>query len=351
MRHTRSFRTAALAACVTLSCGWAAAFEIPSAGMRKANHEQEVTKQEPKLSDDERRAALSINDAKDAAAKLQAAAEFIKKYPKSQARAQVSEHVAAQISSMPDTAQRIVAAETYLNLFKEPGEPERVHFGLLDAYLITERAEDSFRLGGEWLAKHPEDVDVIRRLAVTGLNQSIKGNNKFVEQGRKYGVQALDILEGDKKPATIDAAQWAEYKTKWAPAMYRETGFLAMKAGDNAAAKATLMKAAQLKTPDPLVYGILGQMNDDEYAQMAEQYKAMPAGAGKDAKLKQVQEQMDKVIEYYAQAIAVAGDDSQYEKFRTELRSALEAYYKYRHNNSTDGLQQLIDKYKKPAAQ
>ena len=27
----------------------------------------------------------------------------------------------------------------------------------------------------------------------------------------------------------------------------------------------------------------------------------------------------------------------------------LTAYYKYRHNGSTDGMQQLIDKYKKPA--
>src|SRR4030095_15297195 len=158
---------------------------------------------------------LNINAAKDAMAKLQAASEFIKKYPKSQARGQVSEHVAAQISSMPDAPHRIVAAEAYLNLFKEPGEPERVQFALLDAYLISERAEDSFRLGGEWLAKHPDDVDVMRRLAVTGLNQSIKGNNKFVEQGRKYGVQAVEILESDKKPATIDAAQWTEYKTKW----------------------------------------------------------------------------------------------------------------------------------------
>ena len=133
MNHKKFFRASALAACLSLSCGWTSASEVISAGLGKAKPEQEASKQAPKLSDDEGKAVLKINEAKDAAAKLQAATEFLKKYPKSLVRAQVAEHVASHISGVSDAAQRIAFSETYLSIFKEPGEPERVQFSLLDA--------------------------------------------------------------------------------------------------------------------------------------------------------------------------------------------------------------------------
>ncbi len=302
--------------------------------------------QPAKVSDEERKAAEKINTATDNAAKLAAVTEFIGKYPKSPLRPRIGEAFASLVTTTNDPAQRITYAEAYLKLFNEPGEADRVSASLLDAYIIANRGEDAFRVGGAWLETHPDDVDVMRRLAVVGLNEAIKGNNKFVEQGNKYGTKALEQLEADRKPAATDAAQWAEYKTKWMPSIYREAGFLAMSVGDRPTAKARLMKAAELKTPDPAVYAYLGQMNDEEYAEMAKAYQAMPDGAEKQAKFKQVQEQMDKAIDYYARAIAVAGDQPQYANLRSQVMPGLQEYYKYRHNGSTDGLQQLIDKYK-----
>ena len=53
-------------------------------------------------------------------------------------------------------------------------------------------------------------------------------------------------------------------------------------------------------------------------------------------------------MELYAQTVAVAEGSTQFAEAIKVVRSDLETYYKYLHN-STDGLQALIDKYKKPS--
>ena len=341
-------RVRILSACAMLL---AACASLLAAGAETRTSAQIVLGQpsaDAKVTDEERKAAQKINEAKDNAAKLAATTEFLGKYPKSGLRPRIGEAFASMVNTTDDPAQRITYAEQYLKLFTEPGEADRVSASLLDAYIITNRAEDSFRLGATWLEKNADDVDVMRRLAVVGLNEAIKGNNKFVTQGNAYGTKAIEILEADRKPAATPAAEWADYKTKWMPAIYREAGFLAMSAGDRATAKARLLKAAELKNPDPAVYAYLGQMYDEEYAEMAKAYQAMPAGAEKQAKLKEVEAQMDRAIEFYARAIAVAGDKPEYANLRTQVRPGLEEYYKFRHSGSTNGLQQLIDKYKTP---
>ena len=44
----------------------------------------------------------------------------------------------------------------------------------------------------------------------------------------------------------------------------------------------------------------------------------------------------------------LAAGNAHYQKLHDELLVDLKNYYSYRHNSSTEGLQQLIDKYKKP---
>ena len=58
---------------------------------------------------------------------------------------------------------------------------------------------------------------------------------------------------------------------------------------------------------------------------------------------------LDNLIEAYARAVAMTEGDVRYKPANDGLRADLERNYKFRHKNSTDGMQQLIDKYKKPA--
>ena len=308
---------------------------------------QENKQDAPKVSSGEQKLAEKLNKAKGPEAKLQAGAEFIKKYPQSPLRKQVVDVVAGEVINTQDAALRASLAEAFKDIFTGPGEADQVAPALLDAYISAGRNEEAFRAAEAWLAKNPEDVDLLRRLATVALNASIAGNNNFIAAGRQHGAKALELIEADKRPASVDAAQWAEYKTRYLPVINRELGILAFREGDKKATRTYLSKAAELKNPDPAVYLILSDLTNEEYDTLAKEARVAPA-AEQPAARKKAEEALDRVIESYARAMAMIEGNAQYAAAREQLGKNLETYYKYRHNGSTEGLQQLIDKYKKP---
>jgi exonuclease VII small subunit len=91
---------------------------------------------------------------------------------------------------------------------------------------------------------------------------------------------------------------------------------------------------------------MIAALMNDEYQAAAKAYQTMAAGAPKDAQLKKVEALLDAVIDSYARAIALSEASVPLAQVRQQYLQDLENYYKYRHNNSTTGMQQLIDKYK-----
>jgi hypothetical protein len=302
--------------------------------------------QGPKLSDDERKAAKKIIDAKGLDAQLQASAEFVKKFPKSTVRPQIAKQLAEEIKGVQDRGQKISAAQTFLEFFNEPAEADTVEPILIEAYLDNKQLDEGFRAAAPWLARHPDDAVLLVRLTVAGSDEALRGNSNFLKQSQQYGMKAIELMEGDKQPAGIEAAQWTEYRARMLPVVYREVGVMALRLDDKATAKARLEKAATLKTTDPSVYAVLGGFADEDYEALVNKYKsAKPAES--DAAFKKAQEQLDHVIELYAQAVALSEGKPEYKQIADQLTPALQSYYKYRHNGSTDGLQQLLDKYKR----
>ncbi len=57
---------------------------------------------------------------------------------------------------------------------------------------------------------------------------------------------------------------------------------------------------------------------------------------------------MDEVIEFFAHAVGLSEGKPAYQQLHDQILQDLQAYYKYRHGGSTDGLQQMVDKYKMP---
>ncbi|MGH9425663.1 MAG: hypothetical protein ACRD2L_05070, partial [Terriglobia bacterium] len=66
--------------------------------------------------------------------------------------------------------------------------------------------------------------------------------------------------------------------------------------------------------------------------------------------LKRATELMDQAIDLYARALAASAGKPEHKPLQDQILQAITPYYKYRHNGSTDGLQQLIDKYKTSAS-
>jgi tetratricopeptide (TPR) repeat protein len=299
------------------------------------------------MSEGEEKALLKIKAAPDVPAKILAAGEFVKKYPKSTVRSNIVTHIAGEIEKLPDETQRISQLENLLTVFKEPADVNVIDPILISWYFFAKRPDDGFRVVSAYLATNPNDVGVLTQGAIEGSEQAKRSNPKFIQQSQQYGNKAIELIEAGTKPESFDDARWTEYRTKWLPILYQSLGMLSLMRGDKADARAKLDKALSLNAADTFTYVLIGSIFNDEYEQLVAQYKSLTAGPLKDSVLKQAYEKMDQVIDMYAHAIALSEGKPEYQLLHDKLREDLERYYTSRHKGTTEGLQQLIDKYKK----
>ena len=303
------------------------------------------------VSPEEQNLLKGVMTAADPAAKLKASEALVKKYPKSAARPQAARSVADGIAGVKDAAQKIALAQEYQGQFKEPSEQRLIVPILIEAFAGANRLDEAFSSGAEFLKQDPDSVTVLVQLMSLGTDQSKQKNPKFIPQSLQYGAHASELIEADKKPADMDDATWKDYKTVVLPSMYQSMGIMNLVKGDRAEAKARLLKAAAISPTDPFNFLLLAGILNDEYQEKGVHYRGMPEGAGKDAELKTVLALLDQVIDAYAHTIALSEGNERLQSMRQQYLQDLEAYYKYRHNNSTEGMQQLIEKYKAPAKQ
>jgi len=326
-----------------------ATIDAPSAQQEQQKEKKKEKKEKPPtVPEPELKAAKAIEAAADVPAMLAAASEFLQKYPKSPLRPQIAPLVADRIGQVTDPAQRITQIENYLKLFNAPADAELVNQHLLSAYTAANRLDDAFALAQNVADKSSDPLAAMINLTRAGLTEARNQNLKYVAPSRQMALKAIALIESNKKPEAVSDATWNDYKTRWHWQLHQWVAMLSLAAGDRADAKTRLATAVNLNPRDPINYVLLSTMANDEYQRLVQAHKAAAAGAEKDALLKRAEAQLDEVIDAYAHAVALTEGDAQYDTMRAGLRADLESYYKYRHNNSSDGLQALIDKYKKP---
>jgi tetratricopeptide (TPR) repeat protein len=294
------------------------------------------------VSDGESKLGEQINKAPDAAAKLTAAEALIKKYPKTSLRPQIVQYLSGQIIAVPDPSQRITLSERYLALFPDTTDALYVAPALVDSYITAQRLEDAFRSGSAWLAKSPDDVRVLTMLAFHGRNDP-----KFAQQAKLYLPKAVELFEAGAKPAALDQAQFDQYKKAWMPQLYQIQGLHALTAGNPAEAIARVQKAVAINPNDPVNYYIIGSAKNEEYHKMAAEHQAMVDLTQKSALMTKINAQLDEIIDYYARTLALSEVSPQHKALHDQVLGEITPYYKFRHDGSTDGMQQLIDKHKK----
>ena len=302
-----------------------------------------------KVSQEEQNLAKAILLSPDVAGKFKAAAELIKKYPKSSLRSKAARDLASEVNSIRDPAQKITLAQQYQNIFNEPSEQQMIMPTLIEALAAANRFDEAFSNGSDFLARNPDSLFVLEQLVTIGTNQAKQKNPKFIPQSLQFATNAIELIEANKKPAEIDDAGWTKYKRDVLPNLYQSIGLLNLVKGDRNEAKAWLAKAAELAPLDPFNYLLLAGILNDEYQEGAQRYRSMPDGAVRDQALKQALAILDQVIDAYARTIALAEGKERFASVRQQYLHDLESYYKYRHKNSTEGMQELIDKYKVPA--
>jgi len=300
---------------------------------------------QPKVSPEEQKAAQAIDAAPDAAGKAKAAEDFVKRFPKSSLRPVYAEKISDQIHEMTDAQQKIALAQQFKSIFNSPVEEEMIMPVLIVGYSDAKQYDEAFSTGATYLGQHPDSVGVLVELMTIATEQAKQKNGKFVGQGEQYGTHALELIEGNKKPASMDDATWKEYRDLL-PRLYQSMGILGMVRGDRTATQTRLTKATELDPKDPFNYLLLSGSVNDEYQDAAKKYQAMKDGPEKTAELQKVIATLDRVIDAYAHFIALSEGNTQLAAVRQQEMQDLENYYKYRHNGKTDGMQELINKYK-----
>lgn len=301
---------------------------------------------QPSLSSEERTLLATIREAKDPAVRMKAVAELIKKYPKTAVRPRVAQGAADEISAITDAKQKISFAQQYEAIFTEPSEKEIIAPVLIEAYASDDQADAAFTAAAPFLEQHPDSIRVLVSLLALGTREAKKQNGKYLSQSIQYGTKAAELFEADKKPAQFDDAHWKTYKESTLPGVHQSLGLLYYASGKTTEAKDHYTKASQLAPSDAFNFLMLAALFNQDYQEAAKHYQTMTAGAARDAELKKTQATLDQVIDTYAHAVALAEGNASLEQVRQQYLADLETYYKYRHGGSTDGMQQLIDKYK-----
>src|SRR5262249_43630312 len=200
---------------------------------------------QPNISADEQNMAKAVMTAPDPAVQIKAASDFVKKYPKSTLRPRLARELAEKISGATDATQKVNGAQAYRGIFTEPSEQEMILPVLVEGLVAAKRTDEAFTVGGEFLTKNPESLDVLIQLVSAGTTEAKNKNGKFVTQSLQYGNSALLLVQADKKPSWMDDAGWTKYKGEVLPSLHQSLGLLNLVKGDRVAARASYLKAAE----------------------------------------------------------------------------------------------------------
>ncbi|GBC76968.1 hypothetical protein HRbin08_00436 [bacterium HR08] len=222
---------------------------------------------------------------------------------------------------------------------------------LLVAYVQTNRLEKAFALGREVLSADPNNFGLLYVLALAASAASKGRDTRFDADGLTYATRALELAAAGNAPPGFSPQLWEQQKSKVLGALHQAVGLFLYNKAEYESAIEHLKKSAELDPSDPVTFYLIGEsLKLGTYAKLRESYdKLTPeekvAEAGK-ALLQQVDAVVDQMIEMYARTVAISEANASFQALNQEARKLLESFYRYRHNDTTEGLEELIKKYK-----
>jgi hypothetical protein len=204
----------------------------------------------------------------------------------------------------------------------------------------------AFEIGKTILADEPENLKVLTDLAYAGFAAASAKNEAFTADSINYAKKAMQLIEAGKAPD-----KWEPYLGKDDALAYLNNiiGQLTVQKSPSEALP-YLMKVAQYESKLkklPFTYGtIAGAYEAGEYAKLSAQYKACCEGKDETPEsklaLENINQVIDRMIDAYARAVALAGTDAANQAAKKEWMDSLSTWYKYRHNQSDAGLTEMI---------
>lgn len=217
----------------------------------------------------------------------------------------------------------------------------------LNQLMTDGKYAEAYALSKQILADEPNDVLTLRQAAVAGFNLALTNKEVNAIEAANYARKALQLIESGKgfeegKP--LDAT----IKDENIGLLNLAQGFFALKSNPSDAV-ASLLKAAQTNSTfkkDPQTYiWLANAYQTGPYKKLSDEFEANYRGKDETpeskAALENLNQVIDRIIDASARAVALA-TDPKYATIKAQLNTQLTNFYKFRHNDSEAGLQEMI---------
>ena len=281
-------------------------------------------------------------EAKDAAYK-----KFLELRKDDQAKAfeEAKKYLACPTGEVTPETQKII---DYLKKWSTAYEKGMKKIKLTQHLYADKKYPEAYALGREILAEEPDNLKILVDLGANGYVVAPLKNAQLNTESLDYARKALAQIESGK---TVE--DWSPLANKESAMAYLNftIGTLTLEK-EPANALKNLLKAAQLETPlkkSPFTYAyIAAAYETGPYAKQSEEYKTMFGGKDETPESKlalaNINQIVERMIDGYARAVALAGSDAQFASQKTIWMESLTTWYKYL--NPTDaqltGMNQLI---------
>jgi tetratricopeptide (TPR) repeat protein len=216
----------------------------------------------------------------------------------------------------------------------------------LQPLLYEKKYAEAYQLGKEILADEPDNLRVMIDLGYAGyVVLATTKNESFNADALNYAKKAIQMIESGK---TVE--NWAPFKSKddALAYLYYTVGYL--NRANPSEALGSFIKSAQFESElkrDPLTYYLIAAGYEGGlYAKLSADYKAKFEGKDETPEsklaLENINQVIDRMIDAYARAVSLAGTNPKHEAAKKEWMENLETWYKYRHNQSTAGLTEMV---------
>jgi hypothetical protein len=205
----------------------------------------------------------------------------------------------------------------------------------------------AYGMAKQVLADNPDNVRVLIALGYEGVIASTEARNEaFNADAANYAQKAIQLVESGKAPDN-----WEPFKNKEdvLASLYYSVGFYNLKPKPESAI-GNFIKAAQIesdrKSATSTYYYLALAYQNGPYKRLSDDFSKRFAGQPESpeskAALESINKVVDKMIDAYARAVALAGSDPKQQNAKTQWMTQLTNFYKFRHENSDTGLTEYI---------
>ena len=205
----------------------------------------------------------------------------------------------------------------------------------------------AFGVGKQVLANEPDNLRAIINLASAGYLASNAGNASFKAETLEFARRATTMLEqgatpSDWKPFTgqPDALAYLNFIT--GELVLKETPAESV----NYFRKALASEGAIKNTPviyARLAAAYVASQYEPQSKEFAARFGGREATPESKTALAEINSTVDRIADAYARAVALSGTQAQYAEARARWMQELTRFYKFRNNDSADGIDGFIE--------